>query len=146
VSLDQVIAAWPQILSAVRRRNPAAEGALRTGCEPVEVTGNQVTVTFPYTFLREKLGDDRRKSEILDALAEILGTDCRLKLVLASEYAPGQSPQSRPPAPEPKPETVTPDGESQEPTDQDAPFDTQELDKLSRWAEEHGGETKLIDQ
>ena len=88
LTLEAVQRSWDQVLVAVRQRNPTAEGALRSGCTPVEVTGNQVVVTFPYSFLRDKLGDPQRKVEIQDALSEVVGGSCHVKLVLASEYVP----------------------------------------------------------
>jgi len=86
VSLAQVEGAWGQILHAVRQRNPLVEGALRTNCKPVEVFDDEIVIAFPYPFLRDKLGDPRRRAEIQDALAEVLGGSYRLKLVMESEY------------------------------------------------------------
>jgi hypothetical protein len=73
LSLAGVNQAWKRVLQAVRQRNPAAEGALRSGCEPVEVDGDEIVVTFPYAFLRDKLGDPQRKMEIQEALSEVPG-------------------------------------------------------------------------
>ncbi|MGD2206010.1 MAG: DNA polymerase III subunit gamma/tau [Anaerolineae bacterium] len=126
LSLGQVVRAWDRILQTVRQHNPTAEGALRSGCEPVEVNGNEIVVTFPYPFLREKLGDPQRKMEIQDALTKVLDTKCRLELVLASEYTPRQ----QTPAPEKTPVAVA--------ADDGVP------DPISRWAEEHGGEASII--
>jgi DNA polymerase-3 subunit gamma/tau len=88
VSLAQVEGAWVQILQAVRQRNPLVEGALRTNCKPVEVYEDEIVIAFPYAFLRDKLGDPRRRDEIQDALAEVLGVNCRVKLVMESEHTP----------------------------------------------------------
>jgi DNA polymerase-3 subunit gamma/tau len=123
LSLAQVSQAWEQVLHAVRQRNPTAEGALRSGCEPVEVSGEEIVITFPYPFLRDKLGDPQRKTEIQDALSEVLNARCRLKLVLAAEYRPRQRANPAPAEPEPA-----------EPA-----LDDQALDQLSRWAQERGG-------
>jgi DNA polymerase-3 subunit gamma/tau len=128
VTLQQVEQAWNQVLQAVRQRNPAAEGALRSGCKPVEVNGDEIVVTFPYPFLREKLGDPERRMEIQEAISEVLGIRCRAKLVLASEYTPappGKAVEATPSPPRPKTNERVPD-------------------EISRWAEERGGTIKLI--
>ncbi len=133
LTLAQVEQSWSQVLQAVRQRNPAAEGALRSGCKPVEVRGEEIVVTFPYAFLRDKLGDPQRRSEIQDALAEVLHVDCRLKLVLASEYVPRQQTNPAPPLAQ------------SEPAGEDAAtLDEQVPEAISRWAAEHGGEVKFV--
>ena len=69
LALEQVQRAWTEVLQAVRQRNPATQAVLNTGCEPVEVIGDEIVVTFPFPFLRDKLGDPQRKAEIQDALS-----------------------------------------------------------------------------
>ena len=107
LSLAQVEGAWGEILHAVRQRNPLVEGALRTNCKPVEVFDDEIVIAFPYPFLRDKLGDPRRRAEIQDALAEVLGGSFRLKLVMESEYTPrsqgGSRPQTETSSPNPHP-------------------------------------------
>jgi DNA polymerase-3 subunit gamma/tau len=120
LALEQVEQTWDQVLQAVRQRNPATQGVLNTGCKPVEVNEDEIVITFPYPFLREKLGDPQRKMEIQEALSEVLQTRCRLKLVLATEYLPRQ-PASPAPA-----------------------LDDQALDQISRWAEERGGQASIV--
>ncbi len=133
LTLAQVERTWDQVLQAVRQRNPAAEGALRSGCKPVEVRGEEIVVTFPYAFLRDKLGDPQRKAEIQDALTEVLHAGCRLKLVLASEYVPRQQTNPAPP-----PAQTGPTGADAETGDEQVP------EAISRWAEERGGEVKFV--
>jgi DNA polymerase-3 subunit gamma/tau len=128
LSLAMVDEAWDRILQAVRRRNPAAEGAMRSGCKAVEVNGQEVVVTFPYPFLRDKLGDPQRRAEIQDALSEALGLACRLTLTLASEYTPRPGTQSTP-------ASLAAD---------EQPLDDRALVRISRWAEERGGQATII--
>jgi hypothetical protein len=144
------------VLHAVRQRNPATEGALRTQCKPVEVVAEEVIITFPFPFLREKLVDPQRKAEIQDALTEVLKTECRIKLVKASEYVPG--PQARPTPQPPVPVRSEPDKQApdarldeQAPDAQmgekapDAQLDEQQVaQELTRWAEERGGQVKIV--
>jgi hypothetical protein len=99
------------------------------------VNGNEVVVAFPFPFLGEKLGDPQRKEEIQQALSEVLGTKCRLKLVLASEYKPEQKP-----LPAPATLGAEPPAEPEPPA-----LDDRALDEIAKWAEERGGKTKLIE-
>jgi DNA polymerase-3 subunit gamma/tau len=133
LTLEQVEDGWHRVLQVVRHRNPMTQGLLNTGCRPVDVRGDVIVVAFPYRFLREKLGDPQRTMEIQDAFSEVFDTNCRLKLVKESEHASGQQapPVSHPPTPEQ--------------TAPEPPLDEQALDKISQWAEEHGGQAKVIE-
>jgi DNA polymerase-3 subunit gamma/tau len=133
LTLAQVQGAWDHVLQAVRQRNPTTQAVLNSGCRPVEVVENEIVVTFPFSFLRDKLGDPQRKNEIQDALAEVLRTKCRLRLVLASEYTPRLAPE--PVAAVPEASKPAPDAQ---------PLDDQALGKLTRWAEERGGQAKVV--
>jgi len=124
LALEQVEQAWDRVLRIVRQRNPTTQAVLNTGCKPVEVSGDEIVVTFPFPFLREKLGDPQRKTEIQDALSEVLQTKCRLKLVLFKEYTSRQ--QAQPPA-----SSAT-------------ALDDKALDKISRWAAERGGQATIV--
>jgi DNA polymerase-3 subunit gamma/tau len=133
LALQQVTQAWPQVLEAVRQQNPTTQAALNTGCRPVEVRGDEVVVTFPFPFLKDKLGDPQRRTEIRDALSEVLGINCRLKLVMASEYVPKQQAN---PAANPASDSVA------QPSELAAGDEIP--DEISRWAEARGGEVRII--
>ncbi len=138
LTLAQVEQGWAMVLQAVRQRNPATEGALRTQCKPVEVIGDEVIITFPFPFLRDKLVDAKRKDEIQDALTEVFNTKCRIKLVMASEYVPGPQlePTTQPVASDqPEPDRRAPDAELDE---------QQVTQEVTRWAEERGGQVKIV--
>ena len=138
LTLVQVEQAWPMVLHAVRDRNPATEGALRTQCKPVEVVGDEIIITFPFPFLREKLVDPQRKAEIQDALTEVLNAECRIKLVKASEFAPG-------PKVDPTPLPSVPVQSEPDRQAPDAQLDEQQVaQELTRWAEERGGQVKIV--
>jgi DNA polymerase III gamma/tau subunit len=142
LTLSQVEQAWERMLHAVRQRNPATEGALRTQCKPVEVRGDELVITFPYPFLKEKLVDPHRKAEIQDALAEVLKSNCRIKLLLASEYVPGgaANPTTQPaPAPGSQPQAHPAQSA------QDAHLDVEEVAQgLTPWVEERGGQITIV--
>ncbi|NIV29117.1 MAG: hypothetical protein GWN58_06285 [Anaerolineae bacterium] len=138
LTLAQVEQAWGMVLHAVRQRNPTTEGALRSQCKPVEVAGDEVIVTFPFSFLREKLVEPQRKAEIQDALTEVLHTKCRVKLVKDSEYVP--SLQANPSPPPAAPAQSDPDQQTP-----DAELDEQQVtQEVTRWAEERGGQVKIV--
>jgi hypothetical protein len=121
--------AWEEILQAVRRRNPTAEGALRSGCQPVEVRGEEVVVTFPYPFLRDKLGDPQRRMEIQEALSEVVGGKCRIKLVLAAEYVSEKAASPQPAAPSPATDSAD-----------ESELDDEEIAQIEEWAQRVGGQ------
>ena len=146
LALAQVQQAWGRVLQVVRRQNPATHAALNTDCRPVQVSGDEVTVTFPYVFLGEKLRDRQRRAEIQDAMSEVLGTNCRISLILASEFVPRQDTPAPAPAPAlmPDPEPTPPPASvpNQETTN---PLDNSEVpEEISRWAAEHGGQVNLV--
>lgn len=129
LSLSEVERVWPQVLQAVRQRNPTTQAVLNTGCQPVEVNGNEIVVTFPFPFLREKLGDPQRCMEIQEALSEVLRTRCRLRLVLATEYTPSSAVSSPP---------------SEERETDGGTLNDQTLGEIARWAQQRGGETTFL--
>jgi DNA polymerase-3 subunit gamma/tau len=142
LSLAQVEQAWEMMLHAVRQRNPATEGALRTQCKPVEVTGDELIITFPYPFLKEKLVDPQRKAEIQDALGEVLKSSCRIKLLLASEYVPSRAtnPVAVPGAAPSRQAQANPPKEAG-----DTQMDVEEVaQELTSWVEEQGGQITIV--
>jgi DNA polymerase III subunit gamma/tau len=129
LALEDVRLAWKQILQAMRQRNPATQAVLASGCKPVEVHGDQVTVTVPSTILAEKLRDAQRIAEMEQVAGEVLGTRCRVKLVVAADYvAPADTP-SMPPAVE---------GEGAK-TEGTVP------DPVALWAQQRGGKARLVE-
>ncbi|MGQ9599442.1 MAG: DNA polymerase III subunit gamma/tau [Anaerolineae bacterium] len=129
LSLREVERVWPQVLQAVRQRNPTTQAVLNTGCQPVEVNGNEIIVTFPFPFLRDKLGDPQRRMEIQEALSEVLRTRCRLRLVLASEYTPSSDLSST---------------YSEEQGANRGTLNDQTLGEIARWAQQRGGEATIL--
>ncbi len=143
--LGQVVAAWRDILQAVRRRNPTTYAALNTDCRPVEVDGDEVVVTFPHAFLRDKLEHPERKVDIQDALNEILQAGCRVRFVLAGDFvaraqpaAPAPRPEPGPePEPDPPPAQPAAGARAQEPRGE---LDSKDMDQIVRWARGVGGQ------
>ena len=117
-----------------------------------EVAGMEIVVTFPYPFLKDKLGDPKRQVEIQEALSEVLGMDCRLKLVMASDFTPRKQANSVSPAP-PAPVAATAlpvdaTGPAQTPTAGEKPEaqtgDEEVPEALSQWVQERGGQIKIV--
>jgi DNA polymerase-3 subunit gamma/tau len=131
LTLERLAGAWPQVLQAVRQRNPATQAALNTGCQPVEVNGAEIVVTFPFPVLREKLMAPQRQAEVQEALSEVLHDRCHVRFVLATDYMPRQpAVQSTPPS--------APSVGAQK----DQGFE----EKIKGWAEEHGGQVTIIEE
>jgi len=131
LGIERIRESWRDVLLAVRRRNPTTYGALNTDCEPVEASGDEVVITFPHAFLRQKLNDPQRKEEIQAALTEVLHLNCRIRFVLASEYTPRPSGKPVPSAaPEAGATNPVPDG--------------QVPDEITRWAAQRGGQVQVI--
>ena len=119
LTIAQVTAAWADVLRAVRQQNPFTQSVLNTGCKPVEVVGDEIVVTFPYAWLRDKLEDPQRRKEIQEAFDGVLGRRCRFRWVLEADFKPSASPPA-------------------------AGLDDQAIDEISRWAAEHGGQTTVV--
>jgi hypothetical protein len=140
LTLEQVQGAWERVLQIVRQRNPATQAVLNTGCRPAEVNGVEIIVTFPFPFMREKLRDPQRLMEIQDALSEVLGVKCIVRLVLATDYEP------RSPVQPASPEVVANSVSAGSPDNVLAGTTPVEQvpDEISRWAAERGGQAKVV--
>jgi DNA polymerase-3 subunit gamma/tau len=155
LTLTDVERSWLAVLQAVRQRNPATQAVLNTGCQPVEVAGKEIVVTFPFPFLKDKLGDPKRQVEIQEALSEVLGVDCRLKLVMASDFKPrkqasptspaGPAPAtSASPAAPPTEREGAPEVETTGPGPNELAGDSEVPEELSQWVQERGGQIKIV--
>ncbi len=141
LTLESIKQSWAQVVQSVRQRNPATQAVLNSGCEPVEVDGNEVILALSFPFLRDKLGDPQRRTEIQDALSEVMGTACRVKWVLASEFKSRQRSAGRPAAPVPPREGHP---KANEPSGTEPSLGGDALEEIERWAQERGGETQII--
>jgi hypothetical protein len=83
--LDRLVAAWPEIVRAVR---PATRAVL-TECRPIAVDGNVVTLGFPEAKAFLKDHAERRRQEVEAAVAGHLGRDVSVRSVATNiEVAP----------------------------------------------------------
>jgi hypothetical protein len=144
IELEQVRLKWKQILQAMRQRNQATQAVLASGCRPVAVLGDQVTITVPSRILAEKLRDPQRHAEIEQVMSKELDKRCRVKLVVEAEYAPAiaLSPQTAQAAPlERDPGSAREQAGAEDPG---VPEDGVP-DPLAQWAQERGGKARLVE-
>ena len=82
LSLDRMVAAWPDIV-AVLSRQPAIKQLILT-CRPVALDGVVVTLGYPeeQAFLREIA--ERKKAAIEAGIREVIGHDVGVRCVVAN--------------------------------------------------------------
>jgi DNA polymerase III subunit gamma/tau len=78
LSLENLRERWPEILAALRRRNPAA-AAVASNCQPEKLDGTKLTILFPVTgdFAAEQMR--RHLPALTEAVSEVAGA--MLKIV-----------------------------------------------------------------
>jgi len=136
LTLDQVQRRWPEIIGAVQALNKTTAAVLRSNCQPVDLADDQIVVTVPSSILRDKLENPQRKVEIQEAVSSVLGVRSRIRLALATEYAPRA----------PRPATQSqPQAAAEDLPGQAAGMDGDQVpDEISRWAAERGGQATIV--
>jgi DNA polymerase-3 subunit gamma/tau len=128
---ERVQSCWEDILRSLHdKRQFPTEAALRTS-KLADVVGDEIIVIPPSQIILEKLNAPQRRDEIHDALQEVLGLTCHLKLVLSAQYKP-RTPANPGPEPASRPASADPPA-------QEIP------DEISQWAEDHGAQVSLVD-
>ena len=74
---------WGRVLQAVRARSRVVEALLKS-CEPRSVQGDLVTLGFYHNFHREKMGEDKNRTVVEEALTEMGGRPLRVKCALCA--------------------------------------------------------------
>lgn len=72
---------WGRFLQAVRRRSRPVEALLKS-CEPIAAQDDLVTLGFYHAFHRERIGEERSRAVVEEALTEVAGRPYRVKCVL----------------------------------------------------------------
>ncbi|MBC7262274.1 MAG: hypothetical protein H5T63_09695, partial [Chloroflexi bacterium] len=72
---------WGRLLQATRPRNRVVEALLKS-CEPVVVEEDLVTLGFYHSFHKERMAEDKHRTVVEEALAELTGRSYRVKCVL----------------------------------------------------------------
>jgi len=82
-------AKWQQFLLEVKNKNTSVHAILRV-CEP-DFKGNEVCLTFPYKFHKERIEDTRNREVVEEMLTKVYGekyiVKCVLKTGMANEPA-----------------------------------------------------------
>jgi hypothetical protein len=92
--LEQVQSAWPHILRQIRARNVAVEALLKV-CEPTGVDDRRVTLSFQYSFHRDKVEEQANRALIEEVMDALLGGPHSIHCVLGGESQADGTPSPR---------------------------------------------------
>jgi len=84
---------WGRLLQATRLRNRVVEALLKS-CEPVLVEDDLVTLGFYHSFHKERMVDEKHRTVVEGALAELTGRSYRVKCVLFEGDRKGREQQN----------------------------------------------------
>lgn len=112
-SLEEVTQRWNDMLRLLRSVNHSLEALMRDG-KPVNVEGGALLIGFPYSFHRDKVGEETNRRAVEDALTQLLGRPVRVRCVLLAGSG-GKSPTRPTPARTPTPQPRTPPSASPSP-------------------------------
>ncbi|HCU70896.1 MAG TPA: DNA polymerase III subunit gamma/tau [Candidatus Moranbacteria bacterium] len=76
---------WRKLLEEIKNHNHSLAALLASNCQPISVSGNEITVATPYDFYKEKLNDHDNKLTVESVFGKILGLQIRLKIVTHKE-------------------------------------------------------------
>ncbi len=76
---------WRNLLEALKRDNQSLATIFSSNCQAIAVTGNEIAVSTPYDFYKEKLNDHSNKLTVEGVFGKILGLQVRLKIVTHKE-------------------------------------------------------------
>jgi len=100
ISIDDVRVKWNDIVQQTKPFNNSISLFL-LNCEPFKIEGNYLIVAAKYKFYKDKLGENQNRLTIEKVLANIFGSDLRVKFVSEDEAgikiktpAPKDSPSS----------------------------------------------------
>lgn len=81
---EQVLERWPGFLNALRPRDLSLEALMRS-CEPVDVEGDVVVLSFAHKFHQSKVEEDKKRGIVEDALSDLFGRRLRVRCVMNRE-------------------------------------------------------------
>jgi DNA polymerase-3 subunit gamma/tau len=76
---------WRKLLEEIKNHNHSLAALLASNCQPIAVSGHEITVATPYDFYKEKLNDHENKLTVEGVFGKILGLQIRLKIVTHKE-------------------------------------------------------------
>jgi len=96
---QQVLDAWPELLSAAYDRDPQTQ-ALLNSCKPLAVDDNLLILGFKSDLLREKMEKGHNQELVIESLSEVLGSTLGVRCVLLQDWGDGRSTAPTVPLPE----------------------------------------------
>jgi DNA polymerase-3 subunit gamma/tau len=72
---------WQQLLMEVKAKNTSVHAILRV-CEP-DIYGNEICLTFPYKFHKERIEDIKNRELVEDSLSHVFGEKYTIRCVLS---------------------------------------------------------------
>ncbi|MCC6314667.1 MAG: hypothetical protein IT337_11725, partial [Thermomicrobiales bacterium] len=97
LSVDQLAELWPRIRQDVKALNRRAE-ALLANADPARVVGNQITLTTPYEFHRDKLNSAEMRELVQTVIGRLAGGAVVVETRLPSELGVAPAPAAFPAA------------------------------------------------
>jgi len=76
---------WKKLLTEIKNHNHSLAALLASNCQAITADGNEITITTPYDFYKEKLNDRDNKLTVETVFGKILGLKIRLKIVTNKE-------------------------------------------------------------
>lgn len=86
ISLEKIVAGWPQVLAAVRPQNHSLAGLLRAAT-PKGVDEDQLVVEVAYPFHKQQLEVVRYRTVVESAIAQVFSVPLRLRYELRAPIA-----------------------------------------------------------
>ncbi len=96
---QQVLDAWPELLSAAYSRDPQTQ-ALLNSCKPLAVDDNLLVLGFKSDLLREKMEKGHNQEIVSESLSEVLDSKLGVRCVLLQDWGDDRSTAPAVPLPE----------------------------------------------
>ena len=96
---QQVLDAWPELLSAAYDRDPQTQ-ALLNSCKPLAVDDNLLVLGFKSDLLREKMEKGHNQELVIESLGEVMDSTLGVRCVLLQDW--GDDRYTAPTVPLPK--------------------------------------------
>ena len=81
LSLETVQGNWQRVVARMRAQSPQLQAVLRSAY-PVGVAGEVVTLACDFGFHRDRLAEDKRREQVEQVLSDVLGSACRIEVVV----------------------------------------------------------------
>ncbi len=96
---QQVLDAWPELLSAAYDRDPQTQ-ALLNSCKPLAVDDNLLVLGFKSDLLREKMEKGHNQELVIESLGEVMDSTLGVRCVLLQDWGDDRSTAPTVPLPE----------------------------------------------